>query len=255
MTTMTTTRPFRHDEPQAAYQHWVDITGLDTGTPQWQSVWQALRERDLVGEGGLRMREQDLADPELVPGRSVNSRIVQMALTAAARYPQAVLNPPTPADDEEPRWPAEQTPGADPMDPVLGVEIALTLIFDHLPRFLEPAVEQATNLLLDEMTARVVGVFPDASTALAALIEQTRRDQQPTKKDQKATPPLLQEWPPLVETILTQATKDEIFAEHIFVTTKATGAAHLSYAILPRSHWLILHTGPLSQPSREESAS
>jgi len=190
-------------------------------------VWEALAHRGLVEDSHIRQRPEDLADPELVPGDTINARIVQVALLAGARYAESITEPesdPAPEPDDAGRY---------RIRPVLGVEIALALLYEYLPEtFLQQPVSEAAAQLAEQMAIVVCGVYGKASDALADQITAART---PADADADAE---VSAWPPLIETILGQATHDEVFAEHIFVVLNKTSAP-LRFALLPRKHWLI----------------
>jgi len=236
--TVPLTGPFPHPELHAAYTQWLQITGLDDTTPQWHEVWRAFAAHGLVTDSRIQQRKEDEADPELVPGDSINARRVRIALLAGARY-AASLTPPEGA----PQAPEEPGTESYSIGPVLSLEIALALLHDHLSaEFLQQPVPAAAEQLVETMTVMDCAVYGKASYALAHEITAARRP--PNTGDGAAEPAV---WPELVETILTQAVHDEVFAEHILVVLNETRAP-VRFALLPRKHWLIYHL-----PAAEET--
>lgn len=241
--TVPTAGPFQHSEPHAAYAQWVQITGLDDTTPSWELVWDAFGAHGLVEDGHIRQRKEDLADPELVPGDSVNARRVRVALLAGARYAASIAQPEG--------LPAPEAPGSGPypIGPVLSVEIALALLHDHLPpAFLQQPVLEAAEQLVGKMTAMGCAVYGKASYALAHEITAARA---PADDGEGAAEAAV--WPMLIETILTQAIHDEVFAEHILVVLNESHAP-LRFALLPRKHWLMYHLPPTSGAATTEES-
>jgi hypothetical protein len=232
--------PFRHAEPHAAYQQWVQITGLDHTTPQWSAVRRALDRYRLVEGDQIRQRPEDLADPELNPATSVNSRLVQVSLLAGARYAAAAVSAgqpaPLPRDADVP----DPVDRRYPIDPVLGVEIALRFLHEHLPPdFSQQPVADAAAQLTERMATQVCGVFGNAGDALLSEITAARRE----KRDSAGQVAV---WPPLVEAILSEAIVDEVFAEHILVVLPRFGVP-VGAVLLPRGHWLVYHPQPESE--------
>lgn len=125
----------------------------------------------------------------------------------------------------------------------LGVEVALAML-NRRPSLITDVldVEHGTAVLrlLSEIDNRVVGLFDSASSALAAQLAMVRATALTETSIAESTL-----WHPLVDLVATEATKDEVFAEHLLIRVRETGAASLDSEVLPSENWMTLHTGDL----------
>lgn len=221
-----TTPPVK-DHERHLVQPWFALTGLDESSAEWTAVWKALTAAELAGEHGLTLWPTDREAAVLDVTQTVAARTVRMALESGALYA-------LPHGDAAP----SSSPGSQvlPLTPSLGVEIVLGLLHRDEALFhevLQAAPQDAVQRILAAARGRVVGVYGDAPTALAAQIARARSESGRQAPDR----PVM--WPLLVEVILRAAVTDEVFAEHVLLELRGTPGEPTDFLVLPGGGWMV----------------
>lgn len=220
--------PSLSEKDRSVVQPWFDQSGLDIASPEWRAVWRALVS------AGFAARQELLLWPttaeDYVSDETRAAQTVKIAVTAGALYAKL---------DQGSRWPTVV-----PMGPGLGVEIILAL-FHKYPALVAQALaappEHRVDTVLAAASAQAVGVFPDARAALAALLANPPVDHR--RSDE--TVPLGTS--AVEDLVLTEATRDDVFAEHVIMRLAETHVDGLDYVLLPSATWFIMRAG--SDPS------
>jgi hypothetical protein len=246
---------------------WFALSGCDADSPQWATAWVALASAGLATRHSLRLfaNEEDLATNVRAEDTTA-AHTVRLALVAGARYavahqlpsgestaPVAALGTADNADttdtaDTAVLWNAaypadDAAPAGDSqVDAGIGVAVVLAL-FHACPAVLAGALalgpEHRAGRVLTELDARVAGIYDHAAGALAVQVSAARTAQTTAAPKSRR---LGSAWPPLVELVLREAIRDEVFAEHIIMRMAGTDFG-IGYVVLPDGRWLILHTG------------
>lgn len=214
---------------------WFRITGHNELSPEWAITWAALVAAGLAGEHGLTL--WPTAHEESLPEDTLAAQLVTLALNAGARYSLATTPPQH----------AEGVPQAeDHLNIDAGTAVAVVLaLLRKIPSILREALssgkEQRVELVLAELRARVIGVFPNAPAALDAQIATTKAT---AVHALGATALTEGPWPPLIELVLQGAVKDEIVAEYVLLQADEAMATGLGCVVLPDNQWLVFRMSP-----------
>lgn len=213
--------PRLRDDDRLVVAPWFEQSELDENSPEWAAAWAALVSAELAGERGLIL--WPTATEDCLASETRAAQTVQAAVGAGALYARH-------NSDSAGSRTVEMNAG-------LGVEVILALLHKYptlVEQMLDAKRDQRVDFLLTAASARVVGVFADARAALTALLaaayQQTRRTD-----DSSARP-----WPHVVNVVLTEAVRDDVFAEHVIVRLSEARVDALDYALLPSGNWLIL---------------
>lgn len=219
-TAETIAPPLLNEVDRLLAQPWFETSGLDERSPEWAVVWAALVSAKYACASGFILWPKETN--ELLTGEAPDAHRVATALAAGALY----------ADGSR-----HATSGDVDVNAGVGVEVMLGLL-DRRPDLFEPelggSLQERVDHLVSAAAGCVVGVFTDASAALATLISSLRGD--PWFSEYSS-----QTWPPLVHLLTEEAVRDDVFAEHIIVQLGATETYNLDYFLLPSGNWLLFH--------------
>lgn len=123
-----------------------------------------------------------------------------------------------------------------------GVAVAVVLAFLNKHKhvgddILRAPYEQRLARTVTELRKRVVGVFLGAPAALSALVTDARVN---TVREVGAVALANRPWPAVVDFVVREAVKDDVFAEHIILQLDQSGIDGLGCIVLLDEYWLML---------------
>jgi hypothetical protein len=151
----------------------------------------------------------------------VATQTVRLALVAGAHYGTAV---------------PEIGPGG-------GVAFVLEVLHRN-PEMLATALnhppQDAVQQILLVISERAIAVYPDACSALASHIVAIR-----SAAAEHAIEPA-EPWEALVDLVLDEAVKDDVFAEHVLLQMDKVDPKMLDVIVLPDGQWVVLRPVPVA---------
>jgi hypothetical protein len=205
--------PSLRSHERAVLQPWFDLTGLDEQSAEWRSVWAGLVKAELAGEHGLTL--WPVAGASQPRTDTVATQTVRLALVVGAHYGTAC---------------PEVGPGG-------AVALVLELLYrdpDVLTVALNCPPKDGVQHILAVLAQRVTGVFADAPSALSSQIDALRANVVAGER------PLAGDGEALVNLVLDEAVKDEVFAEHVLLQMNNANPSPLDVVLLPGGQWVVL---------------
>lgn len=214
-----------NEKDRSVVQPWFDLSGLAAASSEWSLVWQALVSAGFATRQELVLWSTTTED--CLSDETRAAQTVKLALTAGALYART---------GHAPQWPT-----AVPMNAGLGVEIVLGLFHkypDLIAQALATPPEIRVQHLIAAVSTQVVGVFPNACAALAALLTRPpanlRRAEETVPLGASA----------IEDLVLTEAIRDDVFAEHVIMRLAQSHLDGLDYVLLPSATWFIMRERP-----------